>query len=462
MCWTLRQPAQRRRAARAKLRVAAVVVTVVSAGALVCSCSTPSASSLTTTDTGVKISMDSPPGFRAKQTLDMLNSDWPIGPNGVGTLAAPEMVKPVQSVMENLWLDRPFTVSGVEYYAGRVELHLRTPFGAEQVIDIHTDDNGMVDRFVAQLQPPAINSWADVDATLANSHARYSYQVAKVTNRDCARVAGANTSESLPLASIFKLYVLYAVAENVKAGTLRWDDQLTITAKDKEVGSSSLEKLEPGAKISVRTAAEKMIANSDNTATDMLISRVGTHAVERALVDAGHHDPASMTPFPTMHELFVVGWGKPDLREQWKSASSSPQARAQLLGQTDSVPYQPDPERTRTPASTYGVEWYGSAEDICKVHAALQTGATGAAAPVRQIMSAISGIDLDRSQWPYVGAKAGNLPGDLTFSWYAVDRAGQPWVISFQLNWPRHYGPSAGAWMISIATQVFGLIAQEH
>ena len=39
-----------------------------------------------------------------------------------------------------------------------------------------------------------------------------------------------------------------------------------------------------------------------------------------ALAAAGHHDPASMTPFPTMHELFSVGWGQPDLREQWKAA----------------------------------------------------------------------------------------------------------------------------------------------
>jgi beta-lactamase class A len=443
--------------------VAVAVVAVVSASALVCSCATPAASSVTTPDVGVKISTESPPGLRAQQTVDMLNSDWPIGPNGVRTLATPDMVRPVQSTMENLWWDRPFTVSGVDYYAGLVKLHLRTPFGAEQVIDIHTGDDGMVDRFDAQLQAPEIKTWADVEAALANSHARYSYQVAKVTNRTCTRVAGANTGESLPLASIFKLYVLYAVAESVKAGTLRWDDQLTITARAKEVGSSGLEELAPGTKVSVRTVAQKMISNSDNMATDLLISRVGTHAVERALVEAGHHDPASMTPFPTMHELFAIGWGEPDLREQWKQAvaNHSPEARAQLLAQTDSVPYQPDPERTRIPASAFGVEWYGSAEDICKIHAALQADANGAAAPVRDIMSAIPGIDLDRSQWPYIGAKAGNLPGDLTFSWYTVDRTGQPWVTSFQLNWPRHYGPSAGGWMMSIVTQVFGMMARQ-
>ena len=210
----------------------------------------------------------------------------------------------------------------------------------------------------------------------------------------------------------------------------------------------------------MRTAADKMIAVSDNMATDLLIGRVGTQAVERALVEAGHHDPASMTPFPTMHELFSVGWGTPDLREQWKHAVQvgGSQGRAQLLQLTNSRPYTPDPGRTHTPASAYGAEWYGNAEDICRVHAALQMAAVGAAAPVKDIMSQVAGIDLDRQHWPYVAAKAGNLPGDLGFSWYAVDRTGQPWVVSFQLNWPRFHGPSAGTWLLSIARQVFRML----
>ncbi|HZQ30764.1 MAG TPA: serine hydrolase [Mycobacterium sp.] len=437
----------------------ALLATAGTAAALVCSCSTPPAASITP-DTGVKISLNTPAGLRAKQTVDMLNSDWPIGSNGVATLAAPDKARSVQSTMENLWWDRPFTVSGIDYFAGRATLHLVNSFGAAQDIDIRTDEKGMVEQFDAELKQPPISSWPDVDAALGKSHAHYSYQVAKIVDGRCEKVAGTNTSESLPLASIFKLYVLYAVADAVKAGTLSWDDQLTITARAKDVGSSGLEELPPGANVSVRKAAEKMIANSDNMATDLLIGRVGTAAVERALKQAGHHDPASMTPFPTMHEMFAVGWGKPDMREQWKAAvaAGSAQQRGQLLAQTNSRPYQPDPERTHTPASPYGAEWYGSAEDICRVHAALQTGATGAASPVRQIMSAIPGIDLDTTRWPYIGAKAGNLPGDLTFSWYAVDRQGQPWVVSFQLTWPRFHGPSAGAWMISIAKQVFGML----
>jgi beta-lactamase class A len=388
--------------------------------------------------------------------MDMLNSDWPIGPVGVRTLAAPAEVDSVDTTMEELWWDRPFTLDGVDISASVATLHLVSSYGARQNIRIHTDDDGWVDRFDLETQAPTITSWHDVDAVLSKTGARYSYQAAKVNNGHCDPVAGTNTGESLPLASIFKLYVLHALAGAVENGTVSWDDKLTVTEKSKAVGSSGLE-LPPRAHVTVRTAAEKMIATSDNMATDLLIGRMGTHAIEEALVTAGHHDPASMTPFPTMYELFSVGWGQPDLRNQWKQGS--PQVRAQLLAQANSTPYQPDPTRAHSPASSYGAEWYGNAEDICRVHAALQAEAVRAAAPVRPILSAVSGIQLDRNEWPYIGAKAGGLPGDLTFSWYAVDKTQQPWVVSFQLNWPRDHGPTVTGWMLQVAKQVFALIA---
>jgi beta-lactamase class A len=428
------------------------------AAALAPACAPPPTPSANAAGAGRQIDIRTPPGLRAQQTLDMLNSDWPIGPIGVGTLAAHNIVTPVEATMEKLWWDRPFTFKGVDIKAGTATLQLVTSYGARQDIRIHTDDDTLVDGFDVTTKAPTISSWRDVDATLGKTDARYSWRVAKVNDGQCDQVAGTNTAQSLPLASIFKLYVLYAVADAVKAGTVSWDDQLTVTDKGKAVGSAM--ELPVGAHISVRTAAEKMIATSDNMATDMLIAKVGTRAVENALADAGHHDPAAMTPFPTMYELFSVAWGQPDLREQWKRAT--PQARAQLLKQANSRTYQPDPMRAHVPASGYGAEWYGSAEDICRVHAALQTGAVGKAAPVKQILAAAPGVDLDRREWPYIGAKAGGLPGDLTFSWYAIDRTGQPWVVSFQLNWPRDHGPSVTGWMLQVAKQVFALLPAQR
>lgn len=417
-------------------------------------CAPPPTPAANAADPGVRIDIRTPPGLRAQQTLDMLNSDWPIGPIGVGTLASPEVAKQVEGTMEALWWDRPFRLDAIDISAGAATLELITSYGARQHIRIHTNDDTLVDGFDLTTQAPTISSWRDIDDTLTKTGARYSWQVAKVDDGHCDPVAGTNTALSLPLASIFKLYVLYAVSAGVKDGTVSWDDQLTVTDKGRAVGSGL--ELPVGAHVSVRTAAEKMIATSDNMATDLLIGRVGPQAVVNALVAAGHHDPASMTPFPTMYELFSVAWGEPDLRTQWKYAN--PQIRAQLLQQANSRPYEPDPARAHTPASEYGAEWYGSAEDICRIHAALQEGAVGKAAPVKQILAAVPGVDLNRREWPYIGAKAGGLPGDLTFSWYAVDDTGQPWVVSFQLNWPRDHGPSITGWMLQIAKQVFALL----
>lgn len=452
MCSTLPAPT-RREPSRPARRAAALIAAALAAAGTSVGCSppqTPSASA------DVQIALNTPQGVRAKQVMDMLNSDWPIGPVSVETLAAADAVEPVSAVMDRLWWDRPYRLSSATIGAGSATLNVTNAFGAHQLIELRTDEQTEVTRLGVTTEKPVITSWRDVDAALASTGARFSYQVSKVDDGRCEPVAGANTTESLPLASIFKTYVLYAVAQAVTAGKVGWGDLLTITSEAKKLGSSGFDELPPGSRITVRQAAGKMIATSDNMATDLLIERLGPGAIERALADAGHHDPASMTPFPTMHEIFALGWGEPDVRDRWKSAG--PDDRAALLREAESRPYEPDPQRTHSPGSAYGAEWYGSAEDICRVHAALQRIAVGAAAPVRDIMSEIPGIDLDRTEWPYIAAKAGNLPGDLTFSWYAVDRTGQAWVVSFQLNWPRYHSPNAGAWVMTIVKQVFAML----
>ncbi len=51
----------------------------------------------------------------------------------------------------------------------------------------------------------------------------------------------------------------------------------------------------------------------------------------------------------------------------------------------------------------------------------------------------------------------------MTFSWYAVDRTGQAWVVSFQFNWPpRFHSANAGGWAMMIIKQVFGLLPPRY
>lgn len=405
---------------------------------------------------GAPIDTSTPQGLRAKQTMDMLNSNWSIEPGGVRTLAVPPQVDDVTYRLKWIWPDRPFTVKGVSVGAGQETLHVTNSYGVNQDIALHTAPGGMVDRLEVSLLPPPVTSWADVDTQISKSGAQYSYQAAKIVDGKCVKVAGTNVDTPMPLASIMKLYVLLAVAHAVTAGTLHWDDKVTVAPEGKKLGSAGLDQLPGGSEVTIREAALQMISVSDNMATDMLINKVGHGAVEQAVVAAGHHDPASLTPFPTMHSIFSVGWGDPDVREQWMR---SPKAgRDELLADANSRPYQPDPMRTHTPASNIGAEWYGTAADVCREHVAVQTAAVGAAAPVRDIMSAVAGIDLDRNKWPYIAAKGGNLPGDMGFSWYAVDHTGQPWVLSFHLKWNQFRGQTAAQWLLSIARQAFGLL----
>ncbi len=441
------------------MTVLSVVVTVL---ALACGCADAGPAGPAGAAQSIHIDTNTPQGLRARQIMDMLNSDWPIGPNGIRTLAAPKIMDDVGVTMDKIWWDRPFTLTGAEIGAGHATLHVLTSYQVAQTIELRTNDEGLVDRFDVSLVPPVIKSWKDIDSEIAKTGAKYSYQVSKVVQDapagKCSLVAGTNTDVSMPLASIFKLYVLLAVSDAVKDGSVRWDDQLLVTKDGKAVGAAGLDKVPDGTTVSVRTAAQQMISASDNMATDLLMQRLGPAAVERALATAGHHDPAAMTPFPTTHELFSVGWGRPDLRDRWKKVSSSAAGRGQLFDETNSRVYDPDPQRTHAPASDIGAEWYGSAADICRVHTALQASAVGAAAPVKSILSTIPGIDIDRAKWPYIGAKGGNLPGDLTFSWYAVDRGGQRYVVSFQLNWPKFRSQTAAAWLLSIVHQTFDLV----
>ena len=105
-------------------RHGAVGVAIALVVALACGCAHTGPASPADAAYGVPIAINTPQGLRAKQTMDMLNSDWPIGTVGVRTMAAPEQVNFVTSAMGNLWGDRPLTVSGAAPCRARPALRL--------------------------------------------------------------------------------------------------------------------------------------------------------------------------------------------------------------------------------------------------------------------------------------------------------------------------------------------------
>jgi len=76
-------------------------------------------------------------------------------------------------------------------------------------------------------------------------------------------------------ASMIKVPVLIALLQEVDAGKVRLDESLTMKAVDVATGSGEMQYQAPGTRYTVLETASKMITISDNTATNMLIARLG-------------------------------------------------------------------------------------------------------------------------------------------------------------------------------------------
>ena len=60
------------------------------------------------------------------------------------------------------------------------------------------------------------------------------------------------------------------IAQQIEAGTLDWEQLVTIEAEHKSVPSGDLRYAPDGSEYTVRYLAERMMQKSDNTATDVL------------------------------------------------------------------------------------------------------------------------------------------------------------------------------------------------
>ncbi|MEQ4207427.1 serine hydrolase [Actinopolymorpha sp. B9G3] len=96
----------------------------------------------------------------------------------------------------------------------------------------------------------------------------------------------------VPLASVVKVPVLVEAFHQIRTGTLALDEQLELDADVKALGSGVLTLLDDGLSLTVRDLLTLMTVISDNTATDLLMRRLGIDAIAgrmRRLGLAGIH-----------------------------------------------------------------------------------------------------------------------------------------------------------------------------
>lgn len=303
-------------------------------------------------------------------------------------------------------------------------------------ISLSTGPDGKISGLLAQpVSTPvtAPTSWTGLDQRLAALAPQVAMLTAQVgtdgADPTCTTVHALHATTAGPLGSMFKLYVLGALATAIDAGHLRWAQPLTITSTIKSLPDGVLQNQPDGSTVTVQDAAGKMISISDNTAADLLAATVGRNQVEAMQHTFGSTDAGRNVPFLNTRELFVLkGADYPKYADAY--LARDPAARlAYLTNTVDHVPLS-TVHIWSQPRDISTLEWFASPQDLCQAFAGLASMArTPALAPLWGIMSANDGgLHLNPTTWPSVWFKGGSEPGVLTLGWLARTADGRTYA----------------------------------
>ena len=138
------------------------------------------------------------------------------------------------------------------------------------------------------LLAPGIAFPADVEQRLREAlqpllSAHEGVVAAAVRHLETGTGFASSADRPMPLASLVKVPVMVAAYAAAHQGRMALDEQVTFAADNVVPGSAVIDKLSPGATFTLRDAIRMMIATSDNTATNIVIRRIGLPATNDVL-----------------------------------------------------------------------------------------------------------------------------------------------------------------------------------
>jgi beta-lactamase class A len=182
-----------------------------------------------------------------------------------------------------------------------------------------------------------------------------------------------------------------------------------------------------------------MISVSDNTAADHLLFRLGRENVEAFQATMGHGDPARNVPFLATREMGVLKLVLAPDRVAAYLAASVAEKRRLLASEIAAAPVDPAAVAGWTaPRSIDRLEWFASAEDLCRAMAALLVmSERPGLEPLREVLAINPGIPFDPNTWTYIGFKGGGEPGVANGTWLLRRADGRWFVLTSGANDPK-------------------------
>jgi beta-lactamase class A len=145
----------------------------------------------------------------------------------------------------------------------------------------------------------------------------------------------------VPTASTIKLPIMVELFAEANEGKLDWNQKLELTDQDKVSGSGVLTELSGGDALPIRDLMHLMIVVSDNTATNLLLDRIGGNAVNARMSQLGLKQTAVMRKI-MQQKIFPKAGAKPGPEgltdegakpgnERWGTGRSCPRVMVAIL-----------------------------------------------------------------------------------------------------------------------------------
>ncbi len=140
-------------------------------------------------------------------------------------------------------------------------------------------------------------------------------------NLDTGKDFSLRADENVRTASTIKLPIMTEVFRQVSQGKITWTDQFELTKQNKAGGSGILGEFTDGTKIDLKTATNLMIVLSDNTATNLVLEKVTSDAVNDHMARLGLNATLSLRKIggggdakaydEPLNKLFGIGRSSP-------------------------------------------------------------------------------------------------------------------------------------------------------
>jgi hypothetical protein len=308
------------------------------------------------------------------------------------------------------------------------------------------------------------SAWAAIDRGLAALAPKVGFLAARVAkDGSCRPVHAIAPGTARPIGSQFKLFVLGALARQIRAGRVSWDQRLSVPDSVKSLGNSqdsgALGFAPPGSSYTVEEVATKMISISDNTAADMLIGLVGRDAVE-AQMRRWSTNASANVPFLTTREMFMLHYAA-DVGDQYLALPRG-QREDFLTSSVDPLPLGAVASGfTVEPRSVETIEWFASPDDLCRTFSGLQRLAKHPKlAPLSKVLSTETGtIGLEPPAWRTSFFKGGSEPGVLTLGWLGTTEHGETYVVEAMLTNPdQALAPDSITDLVALARDSFAVL----